>query len=112
MSMPASMKRCVKRAQKCGIHFGISGVDCFDYRGLKPPPSMETQTLIARGVVREGLVIPLGDEELPEGAQVEIRVVAPVASAKQEFTGEALSDAERWRRFSEQSGASINWDCD
>ena len=71
---------------------------------------MEIQTLIARGVVREGLVIPLGDEELPEGAQVEIRVVAP--AAKVDSVAEALTDAERWRRFKEASGASINWDLD
>lgn len=70
---------------------------------------METQTLIARGVVREGLVVPLGDEELPEGAQVEIRVVAPATT---QVTDEALTDAERWRRFSEESGASVNWDSD
>ena len=71
---------------------------------------METQTLIARGVVREGLVVPLGDEELPEGAQVEIRVVAPAVNV--DTVSEALTDAERWRRFSEESGASINWDLD
>lgn len=71
---------------------------------------METKTLIARGVVREGLVVPLGDEELPEGAQVEIRVVAP--SMNVETVSEALTDAERWRRFSEESGASVNWDSD
>ena len=71
---------------------------------------MQTQTLIARGVVREGLVIPLGDEELPEGAQVEIRVVAPAVSV--DSVAEALTDAERWRRFSEASGANINWDLD
>ena len=73
---------------------------------------METQALInqalvAHGVVREGLVVPLGDEELPEGARVEIRVVAdaPVAASS-----EALTDAERWRRFSEDSGVSVDWD--
>ncbi len=71
---------------------------------------METKTLIARGVVREGLVVPLGDEELPEGAQVEIRVVAPAVNI--DTVSEALTDAERWRRFSEESGASINWDSD
>ncbi len=69
---------------------------------------METQTLIARGVVREGLVVPLGDEELPEGAQVEIRVVAPNMNV--DTVSDALTDAERWRRFSEESGASIKWD--
>ena len=69
---------------------------------------METQTLIARGVVREGLVVPLGDEELPEGAQVEIRVVALTATP--DLTSDALTDEERWRRFSEESGASINWE--
>ena len=69
---------------------------------------METQTRIARGVVREGLVVPLGDEELPEGAQVEIRVVAPVATA--DFVEDALTDEERWRRFREESGAGVNWD--
>ena len=69
---------------------------------------METQTLIARGVVREGLVVPLGDEELPEGAQVEIRVVEPAVTP--DLTSDALTDAERWRRFSEESGASINWE--
>ena len=68
---------------------------------------METQ-IIARGVVREGLVVPLGDDELPEGAQVEIRVVAPAATP--DLSSDALTDAERWRRFSEESGASINWD--
>ena len=67
---------------------------------------METPTLTARGVVREGLVVPLGDEELPEGAHVEIRVVA---SASEEPTREALTDAERWRRFSEQSDAQFDW---
>ena len=71
---------------------------------------MKTQTLIARGVVREGLVVPLGDEELPEGAQVEIRVVARDVNV--DTVSEALTDAERWRRFSESSDASINWDLD
>ena len=71
---------------------------------------METQTLTARGVVREGLVVPLGDEELPEGAQVEIRVVGPAIDL--DSVSEALSDAERWRRFSEESDASINWEND
>ena len=71
---------------------------------------METQILTARGVVREGLVVPLGDEELPEGAEVEIRVVALAANT--DSVAEALTDAERWRRFSEESGASINWNVD
>lgn len=62
---------------------------------------METQTLLARGVVREGLVVPLGDEELPEGAEVEIRVVAPALNL--DSVSEALTDAERWRRFSEEN---------
>ena len=73
---------------------------------------METQTLIARGVVREGLVVPLGDEELPEGAQVEIRVVDAAANVDSVSAAEALTDAERWRRFKEASGASINWNLD
>lgn len=64
---------------------------------------METQTLTARGIVREGLVVPLGDEELPEGAQVEIRVVAPAVNL--DSVSEALSDAERWRRFREENTA-------
>ena len=71
---------------------------------------MKTQTLAARGIVREGLVVPLGDEELPEGAEVEIRVVAPAVEVNLDSVSEALSDAERWRRFSEESAASINWD--
>ena len=70
---------------------------------------MQTPTLTARGVVREGLVVPLGDEELPEGAQVEIRVIAPSHDTSVE---EALTDAERWRRFSEESGVSVDWDLD
>ncbi len=69
---------------------------------------METQNLTARGIVREGLVVPLGDEELPEGAEVEIRVVAPAVNL--DSVSEALSDAERWRRFSEASDANINWE--
>ena len=69
---------------------------------------MKTQTLTARGIVREGLVVPLGDEELPEGAEVEIRVVAPAVNL--ESVSEALTDAERWRRFSQDSDASINWE--
>lgn len=69
---------------------------------------METQNRIARGIVREGLVVPLGDEELPEGAEVEIRVVEPAID--HDSISEALSDAERWRRFSERSDANINWD--
>ncbi len=62
---------------------------------------METKNLTARGVVREGLVVPLGDEELPEGAEVEIRVVAPAMNL--DSVSEALSDAERWRRFREEN---------
>ena len=54
---------------------------------------METQILIARGIVREGLVVPIGDEELPEGAEVEIRVVAPAVNL--DSVSEALTDAER-----------------
>lgn len=69
---------------------------------------METQTLTARGIVREGLVVPIGDEELPEGAEVEIRVVAPAMNL--DSVSEALNDAERWRRFSQESDASINWE--
>lgn len=69
---------------------------------------MEIQILTARGIVREGLVIPIGDEELPEGAEVEIRVVAPAVNL--DSVSEALTDAERWRRFSQQSDASINWE--
>ena len=73
---------------------------------------METQALInqalvAHGVVREGLVVPLGDEELPEGAHVEIRVIA---GAPESANSEALTDAERWRRFSESSGVGVDWD--
>lgn len=69
---------------------------------------METQNFTARGIVREGLVVPLGDEELPEGAEVKIRVVALAVNL--DSVSEALTDAERWRRFSEESGASINWE--
>ena len=72
---------------------------------------METPTLTARGVVREGLVVPLGDEELPEGAQVEIRVIAAAPAPQwQQPTREALSDAERWRRWRENTGAVVDWD--
>lgn len=67
---------------------------------------MSTSVLLALGVVREGLVVPLGEEELPEGAQVEIRVISSVPA---EHPGEAVNDAERWRRFSEESGASVDW---
>lgn len=66
-----------------------------------------TSTLTARGVVREGLVVPLGDDELPEGAQVEIRVVAEAPDTSIE---DALTDAERWRRFREDEDAGIDWD--
>ena len=67
---------------------------------------METQIVTARGIVREGLVVPLGDEELPEGAEVEIRVVAPAVNL--DSVSEALSDAARWRRFVSDDGFQIS----
>ena len=71
---------------------------------------METPTLTVRGIVREGLVVPLGDEELPEGARVEIRVIAAAPDKTDEDSlREALTDAERWRQWSEETGAVVDW---
>ena len=64
-------------------------------------------TTIVRGIVREGLIVPLGDQELPEGAHVEIQVVEPEAFAAQKI--ESDYDYDAWRHESEASWASIAW---
>ncbi len=64
------------------------------------------KTTIVRGVVREGLIVPLGDEELPEGAHVEIQLCD-----EDEFESQKIEqdESDTWRNYSEESWATIAW---
>lgn len=65
------------------------------------------KTTIVRGIVREGLIVPLGEEELPEGALVEIQLCEAddIDSRKVEND----EDFDAWRHHSEESWATIAW---
>jgi hypothetical protein len=65
------------------------------------------KTTIVRGIVREGLIVPLGDEELPEGAHVEIQLCDSEEIEAQKV--EQDHDYETWRNYSEESWATIAW---
>lgn len=65
--------------------------------------------LVVRGVVREGLVVPLGDESLPEGAEVQI-VISAAANVVEAVQSAAIFRADdEWNRDSEESWATISW---
>jgi hypothetical protein len=56
-----------------------------------------------RGVVRNGVVVPTDSEPLPEGADVEIKML-PMA-----FSPEEAAEFAGWEKIGDEAWAMIDW---
>jgi len=65
---------------------------------------METERVVIPGLVKNGLVVPLGPVSLPEGAQVEIVISSP----SPELTPELRTELDAWERASDEAWALID----
>jgi predicted DNA-binding antitoxin AbrB/MazE fold protein len=65
---------------------------------------METERVVIPGLVKNGLVVPLGPVLLPEGAQVEI----VIPSLSSELTPELRTEFDAWERVSDEAWALID----